>query len=61
MVYAYIGNTTKIQADKIAAKYPLVVVVGEYPDGTAELAVATENERIIAMFQSAMERGTLYV
>lgn len=61
MVYAYIGNANKVQADKIAAKYPLVVVVGIYPDGTAELAVATENERIIAMFQSAMERGTLYV
>ena len=61
MVYAYIGNANKVQADKIAAKYPLVIVVGTYPDGTAELAVATENEKVISMFQSAMERGTLYV
>lgn len=56
---AYLGNVTRREAERICAKHKSVVVTGVYPCGDVEIAVNSENERIINMFIGAFERGKL--
>ena len=60
MRYAYIGTVeTLAKANDIAKRHSGVVISGIDDKGNYELAIATESERKVGMYQSALRRNKL--
>lgn len=60
MKYAYIGTVeTLAKANDIAKRHSGVVISGIDHKGNYELSVATESERKVGMYQSALMRNKL--
>lgn len=60
MKYAYIGTVESLaKANDIAKRHGGVVISGIDGKGRYELAIATESERKVGMYQSALMRNKL--
>ena len=60
MKYAYIGTVESLaKANDIAKRHSRVVISGIDDKGHYELAIATENERKVDIYQRALMRNKL--